>query len=323
MQEELNGILVVDKPSGISSAKLTAKIKRLFRVKKAGHTGTLDPFATGVMLICLGKATKIARFFFSGIKTYEGVIRLGIETDTQDSTGIIIASHNDCSFSRSEIVNAFQKFKGTLRQIPPVFSALKHEGTPLYKLARMGKPVQKPARTVHIYDLDILAICLPEIQFRVTCSAGTYIRALSADIGKELGCGGHLKALRRTQNHGYTIGDAVSLSDLEKIAELKNTDTGGQAMSDYLIPMATALSHMPEYRVNEDLAKKILNGVPICSEDLGEMTRNGCRVDHNSSDAQETVEHYVKVVNISGDLLAVLSHKKNQNNYNFCCVFSR
>lgn len=322
MQEELNGIVALDKPSGMSSARLTAKVKRLLGVKKAGHTGTLDPFATGLMLLCLGKATKLARFFLNSIKTYEGVIRLGIETDTQDLTGLITASCNVDNVSKVDVYSAFEKFKGTIRQNPPIFSALKHEGTPLYKLARRGKPVQKPARIVHIYDLDILDLCLPEIRFRVTCSGGTYIRALSADIGKELGCGGHLKALRRTKIHGFKIEEAVSLSDIEKIAELEYINAR-QAICSFLIPMAQALKHMPEYRVNDNLAKKILNGIPISFEDLNEMAENNYCPAVNDSGTENSIEQYIKITDNRGDLLAVLSHKKNQNNYNFCCVFSR
>jgi tRNA pseudouridine55 synthase len=322
MQQEINGILAVDKPFGMSSARLTAKIKRLLGVKKAGHTGTLDPFATGVMLICIGKATKLARFFLHGIKTYEGVVRLGIETDTQDLTGIITATYKTDSISEAAVLRAFEKFKGTIQQIPPIFSALKHEGVPLYKLARMGKPVQKPARTVHIYDLKILDISLPEIRFQVTCSGGTYIRTLGVDIGKALGCGGHLKALRRTQNYGFKIEETVSLSEIEKIVELEYPDTR-QGISDFLIPMAEALAYMPEYMVQEDVAKNILNGIPIRSEDLNEMTKPGHQPAINDFGTEETAEKYLKVVNTSGDLLAVLSREKNQNNYNFCCVFPR
>jgi tRNA pseudouridine55 synthase len=322
MQQEINGILAVDKPSGMSSAALTAKIKRLLRVKKVGHTGTLDPFATGVMLLCIGKATKLARFFLHGIKTYEGVIHLGIETDTHDLTGLITATDNTDGISEAAVFSVFQKFKGKIRQVPPVFSALKHEGVPLYKLARMGKPFQKPARTVHIYESEILEISLPEIRFRVTCSGGTYIRTLSVDMGKALGCGGHLKTLRRIQNSGFNIEETVSLSEMEKIAEFENSDMR-QGLSDYLIPMAEALKFMPEYRVGENVAKNILNGISIHSEDLSEMIKPGQQKVIRDFEAEKTAEEYVKVVNTNGDLLAVLSREKNQNSYKFCCVFPK
>jgi tRNA pseudouridine55 synthase len=320
MQQEINGILAVDKPSGMSSARLTAQIKRLLKVKKAGHTGTLDPFATGVMLLCIGKATKLARFFLHGIKTYEGVIRLGIETDTQDLTGITTATYNTIGISKTAVLSVFEKFKGTIRQVPPIFSALKHEGVPLYKLARMGKPVQKAARIIHIYNLDILDMCLPEVRFQVTCSGGTYIRALSFDIGKALGCGGHLKALIRTQNNGFKIEETVSLSEIEKMAESEYPDVRHR-ISDFLIPMAEALPYMPEYMVKEDMAKNILNGIPVRSEDLENMTKPGHERIFKDFGTEEAAEEYIKVVNTTGDLLAIVSREKNQNSYNFCCVF--
>jgi tRNA pseudouridine55 synthase len=322
MQQEINGILAVDKPSGRSSAKLTAQIKRLLRVKKIGHTGTLDPFATGVMLLCIGKATKLARFFLHGIKTYEGVIQLGIETDTQDLTGLITATYKTDNISKTTVLSVFEKFKGTIKQVPPIFSALKHDGVPLYKLARMGKPVQKAARIIHIYKLDILDMCLPEIRFRVTCSGGTYIRTLSVDIGKALGCGGHLKALIRTRNNGFKIEETISLSEIEKIAKSESSH-GKQDIAGFLIPMAEALPHMPEYMVKEDTAKNIFNGIPVRSENLEKMTKSGHQRIFKDLGTEEAAEEYIKVVNTSGDLLAILNREKNQNNYNFCCVFPR
>jgi tRNA pseudouridine55 synthase len=320
MQQEINGILAVDKPSGMSSAKLTSQIKRFLRVKKVGHTGTLDPFATGVMLLCIGKATKLARFFLHGIKTYEGVIHLGIETDTQDLTGLVTATYKTDNISKANVFNVFENFKGTMRQVPPIFSALKHDGVPLYKLARMGKPVQKAARMIHIYHLNILDMCLPEIRFRVTCSGGTYIRTLSVDIGKALGCGGHLKALIRTRNNGFKIEETVSLSEIEKIAKSESSDVR-ESISGFLIPMAEALPYMPEYMVKEDTAKNILNGIPVRSEDLENMTKPGRQRIFKDLDTEEAAEEHIKVVNTSGDLLAILNRKKNQNSYNFCCVF--
>jgi tRNA pseudouridine55 synthase len=169
--------------------------------------------------------------------------------------------------------------------------------------------------------LEILDICLPEIRFRVTCSGGTYIRTLSVDIGKALGCGGHLKALRRTQNNGFKIEETVSLSEIEKIAN--SNILMPCKISGFLIPMAEALPDMPEYMVKEDMAKNILNGIPIRSENLNEMTKQGHQPDIKDFGTEEKAEEYIKVVNTDGDLLAVLSREKNQNNYNFCCVFPR
>ncbi len=311
MHREINGLLVIDKPPEMTSARLTAIVKKLLRVKKAGHTGTLDPFATGVMLLCLGKATKLARFFLHEEKTYTGIMKLGIETDTQDLTGHITATGDPMSITEKEIIRAFEKFKGTIRQAPPVFSALKHHGTPLYRLARMGKPVQKPPRTVHIHELTVLDIRLPEIEFRVNCSGGTYIRTLVSDIGKILDCGGHLTTLKRTENAGFKIEEAISLQKLEKMAEIGGGDTP-QGVYNYLITMRKALKNLPEIIVDKTMAKSILDGKKIHVKSFTGMAQR----------EKQPVGNYIKVVNSYGELLAVLNLEKNQDFYKYCCVFS-
>ena len=211
MQFGGNGIIIIDKPAGITSAKVVARLKEIVGARKVGHTGTLDPFATGVMICCLNRATRLARFFLSGDKKYKAVLCLGEETDTQDRTGKTISVCKDLEFSDKEIRDVFKEFEGPVAQMPPVFSSLKHKGTPLYKLARQGKPVQKPARQIVIHYLKISDSDLPEIHFEVSCSSGTYIRALCADIGKRLGCGGHLKSLRRIESCGFSIDQALDL----------------------------------------------------------------------------------------------------------------
>jgi tRNA pseudouridine55 synthase len=319
MIREIDGFLAIDKPPEMSSARITAIVKKLLGAKKVGHTGTLDPFATGVMLLCLGKATKLARFFLQGKKTYEGILKLGIETDTQDLTGRITAVCDPINISKEIILDVFRKFEGTIQQYPPVFSALKHNGAPLYKLARMGKPFQKPARTVHIYDLDVSEIRFPEIKFRVTCSAGTYIRTLVADIGKILGCGGHLKALKRTQVSIFKIEEAVSLQELEKTAQAGVFKTS-QGIGDYLIPMTKALKHMPEYIVGKDTAEDIVNGRKIHPKDLT-VVINSEKQAAEDLFMEQAVEKYAKVVNNHGRLLAILSFEKNCKSYKYCCVF--
>jgi len=208
-------ILLIDKPAGISSAKLVAIVKRRLNAKKVGHAGTLDPFATGLMICCINKGTKLAGTFLHGNKTYQATLRLGIETDTQDLTGQVISECECPEISEERIISAFKSFEGETEQVPPVYSALKHNGVPLYKLARQGTPVEKPARTIHIYQLQIDEISLPEIRFTVSCSGGTYIRTLASDIGKILGCGAHLIALRRIECGGFFIDQAVTLEQLE------------------------------------------------------------------------------------------------------------
>ena len=211
----LSGILVVDKPAGISSAKVVAIVKKALSAKKVGHAGTLDPFATGVLVCCINKATKLAQFFLQSKKKYIALVHLGVETDTQDLTGNITSESNKVHFSENKIRSVFKRFEGKIEQFPPVFSALKHKGVPLYKLARKGKPVQKPSRSVFISYIDILDINLPFVRFEVLCSSGTYVRTLCSNIGTSLGCGGHLKELRRTESSQFSIQDAVSVSELE------------------------------------------------------------------------------------------------------------
>ncbi|MBW1845643.1 MAG: tRNA pseudouridine(55) synthase TruB [Deltaproteobacteria bacterium] len=212
MGHDINGLLVIDKHASITSARAVAIVKKLCGVRKVGHTGTLDPFATGVLICCMNKATKLATFLLRGNKKYFAVLHLGVETDTQDSTGTIISTSDRVEFSEEAIKDVFDKFIGTVEQFPPVYSALKHKGVPLHKLARSGKAVSKPPRRVHISSIEIKEIVLPLVQFEITCSAGTYVRTLCSDIGKHLGCGGHLKALRRTESSGFAIEDALTLS---------------------------------------------------------------------------------------------------------------
>ncbi len=320
MQKEIDGFLLVDKPSGITSAKLTAWVKSILGAKKAGHTGTLDPFATGIMLLCLGKATKLAKFFLHGTKTYEALLKLGVETDTQDLTGAVVNVCDSINISQKTLMEAFENYKGTILQNPPVFSALKHHGVPLYKLARMGKPVQKPARAVQIYDLEVLDIQLPEVKFRVSCSAGTYIRTLVTDIGKTLGCGGHLKALRRTALADFRIEDAVSPEKLKKAFPSGVSDSP-QGLNQYLIPMTDALKFMPEYMVEEKTAKDIVHGRQISYKILVAGTIDPEKHSGGNLNPRQPREKYVKVVNTQGKLLAVLNLDKNRETCQYCCVF--
>jgi tRNA pseudouridine55 synthase len=302
MQSELNGILLVDKPAGITSAKVVARIKKIFRAKKVGHTGTLDPFATGVLICCINRGTKLARFFLHGNKKYEAVLHLGIDTDTQDSTGIVTSTCDNVLFSEIKIRSVFNQFKGTIEQIPPVYSALKSKGTPLYKLARRGNPVQKPARRITIFNIEILGINLPLIQFCVSCSAGTYIRTLCADIGKSLGCGGHLKELRRIQSGGFSITEAAKLSEIENFA------LSGK-ISHRIISMSNALQDMPEHIADKALEKKIMHGNIITKKDLRPIQ-------------PETSEGFIKIVDTNNHLIAVLKDAKKRNRLSYCCVFN-
>jgi tRNA pseudouridine55 synthase len=303
--QHYSGIIVVEKPPNISSAKVVARVKRLLNAKKVGHAGTLDPFAEGVLICCINEATRLARFLLAGNKTYGATLKLGIETDTQDATGTVIATSAVTGCTEQKIRSTVQQFTGSIDQQPPIYSALKHRGTPLYKLARQGRPIQKPARRVHISKIKILEINLPLVHLEVSCSAGTYIRTLSADIGKKLGCGGHLLALKRTQSSGFTLQQAISLPQLEKQA-LTHEVNGS------LISMTDALANMPEYRASHNLMKKIRHGQPIRKTDLN--------VERLSENLKEDDTH-LKVVDADNALLAVLRYKKNQDRLMYACVF--
>jgi tRNA pseudouridine55 synthase len=214
-------VLIIDKPAGLSSAQVVGRVKKLLHVKKVGHAGTLDPFATGVLVCLVNQATRLAQFFLSSEKQYEAELRLGIDTDTQDRTGQVIRRRPIPEGVEAALQRVCDRFVGDIAQIPPAFSALKHQGVALYKLARSGKPVRKPARNIRIEQLQIRSISLPTVRFSVTCSAGTYIRTLCADIGEMLGCGGHLSELRRTVSSGFNIDEAISLEALSHCVAAK------------------------------------------------------------------------------------------------------
>ncbi len=288
-----------------------ARIKKKSRVGKVGHTGTLDPFATGVMLCCLNRATRLSRFFLQGTKKYLGVLYLGVETDTLDATGTVTATvdvdfNQRELFSKENIDSVFGKFQGSINQLPPVFSALKHKGVPLYKLARSGNPVQKPPRQVNIFNISVNRIDLPKIHFEVTCSAGTYVRTLCADIGRVFGCGGHLSELRRIESSGYNIHEALVLSDLDELIR-------SGRFSDKIISMADALKEMPGFVAEGTMVDKIKNGVPV-SQSEHILFSKAC--------FQEKADNYVKVIEKNRDLLAILKYNFDKNEFKYCCVFN-
>jgi tRNA pseudouridine55 synthase len=297
----LNGILVIDKPPGLSSARVVSIVKRLLQVKKAGHAGTLDPFATGVLIVCINQATRLARFWLNSAKTYQAELCLGIETDTQDPTGTVISTSAAVDVPEDTLQAVMKSFVGTMNQAPPVYSALKHLGVPLYKLARKGEPFQKPDRQIQIYRLEIQEIALPLIRFEVSCSAGTYVRTICADIGKILGCGGHLKNLRRTASSGYAIADAISLSELEELVRSGNVDR-------YLTGMAEALPDMVSLQADKALTDKIKYGMMITVADVPPS----CLLPG---------ENLVKIIDGNKRLLSILNYDPVQQGFTYCCSF--
>jgi len=209
-----DGVLLVDKPAGLTSHDVVDRIRRHFGFDKVGHCGTLDPAATGLLIIVLGKATKLQDRLMADDKTYEGTMKLGVTTDSQDADGAVLAEKPVPPLTAAELETVLAKFRGDIQQIPPMVSAKKVGGVALYKLARKGKTVEREPRNVHIYDLRVLNLNLPFVEIRVTCTKGTYVRTICHDIGEALGCGAHLASLRRTRSGPLDIKDAHRLEDL-------------------------------------------------------------------------------------------------------------
>jgi tRNA pseudouridine55 synthase len=297
----LSGILVIDKPENITSAGVTNRIKRIPGVQKAGHTGTLDPFASGVLVCTLNQATRLSQFFLISEKKYVATMILGIETDTQDTTGKILNTASVEGISENDIHAAAKRFEGDIQQVPPAFSALKHKGVPLYAYARKGTPVIKPARTVSIFYIRVMQVAIPEISLEVSCGSGTYIRTLCADIGKELGCGGHLKTLRRIESGGFSIREAIPLHSIESCGPIN-------ALNDNIVPMSEALRSMGAYIAGKDLTEKIRYGKPLTIEDIRLKTDAGR-------------DGFIKLIGEEGRLLAVVQRSEHGETYNYCCVF--
>lgn len=221
----MNGILIVDKPRGITSHDVVDLIRKRFGIKKVGHAGTLDPMATGVLVMLIGSSTKLSNLFIGDDKEYEAEMVLGAVSDTGDADGVVTSTGKSCEFGREAIADVFKSFSGEIDQVPHAYSAVKVNGKKLYELARRGQSVEVKPRRVNISHIEITDMKLPKVSFRVACSKGTYIRQLAADIGEKLGCGAYLSALRRTRSGKFRISAAVAMdalmraeaADLEKM----------------------------------------------------------------------------------------------------------
>jgi len=221
----LDGVLLLDKPAGLSSNQALQKARRLLNARKAGHTGTLDPFATGLLVCCFGRATKIAGRMLDADKRYEATLRFGSETDTGDFTGEVIntAPNGFAGIQRAELDRVLPSFRGASQQVPPMYSALKHKGKPLYEYARRGVTIERPPRDIEIYRLEVLAFDGLSAQIDVHSSKGTYIRTLAQDIGQAIGCGAHLTALRRTEVGPFLLANAISFDELSSLEDPKTS----------------------------------------------------------------------------------------------------
>ena len=282
----MDGLLIIDKPEGLTSHDVVARVRRILKTKRVGHTGTLDPFATGVLVLLIGKATRLAQFLDKDEKEYEAVIQFGFETDTGDRTGQRTAEselQNEAISERLQTTDwkkVFDDFRGDIEQTPPMYSAKKQGGKKLYELARQGKEVERQPVSVLIKELELsegFEIPNPksQVRIRVVCSAGTYIRTLAEDIGRSIGIGSHLTELRRTRAGKFALGDSLSLDELDPT-------------SVTLLPIEKAVSHLPEF---------------ILSPDRVEKTRNGMTT--RTSGAQYDDNVIVRMVDQNGDLVAI------------------
>ena len=255
----VNGLLVLDKPSGISSNQALQQARKLFRAQKAGHTGSLDPLATGVLPLCFGESTKFSQYLLDSDKVYLVTAELGVSTDSGDADGTVTGRQSVPAWSAEHIEQALEPFRGTIEQVPSMFSALKHKGQPLYKLAREGKTVERKARTVTIHRLALLRWEAPKLTLEVSATKGTYMRSLVEDLGQALGVGGHIRALRRIQAGPYALHQAVTLEQLEAVA----ADSGFEGLEQLLQPTGSAVYSWPRALLSEEAAQKLLQGQAV------------------------------------------------------------
>ena len=255
-----SGIINVYKEAGFTSFDVVAKLRGILKIRKIGHTGTLDPDATGVLPICIGKATKICDLLTDRDKTYRAVMRLGIVTDTLDMSGNVLET-NEVIVTEEDVKSAIMSFVGDIMQIPPMYSALKVNGQKLVDLARKGQVVERKPRPVTIYDIGIEDITLPLVTFTISCSKGTYIRTLCDDIGRKLGCGGSMESLERIKAAGFSVENALTLSDIERIRDEGDLDS-------IILAIDEALVEYPKVVAAEECTKILQNGGKVSADDL-------------------------------------------------------
>jgi tRNA pseudouridine55 synthase len=259
---DVNGILVIDKPLGLTSNGILQQVKRLYGAAKAGHTGALDPLATGVLPLCFGEATKFSQTMLDSDKAYIATARLGERTETGDSEGSVVETRPVPEGLNADILEPLlDRFRGDIQQVPSMYSALKHQGRPLYEYARQGIEIERPARPVTIYSLELLAIRDNEMDIAVKCTKGTYIRSLVEDIGEAIGCGAHVIALRRTLAAGFTLADAHDVPGMEAMRERD------ESLDGLLVAPDAALSMFPEHRLSGPVLVSILNGQAVRIEE--------------------------------------------------------
>ena len=290
----MDGILNINKPSAMTSFGVVAYVKRLTGERHAGHAGTLDPDATGILPVFLGKATRVVEFLMDNRKTYHAEIELGTATDTYDGSGKVVYQGDTSNITKNKVEQALTTFRGEIEQIPPMYSALKHQGQPLYRLARAGVSIERKSRAVKIYRLELISWQRPLVKLEIECSKGTYIRSLANDLGKALGCGAHLKSLTRTQYGIFNINEAISLKQLEE--GCKKGD-----WQKHLYPIDSVLQNIGAVNVDEEGETAIRTGNPL-------------NIVENGYNSQDVSEKYVRVYR-DGRFLGILIHNKESGSW--------
>ncbi|MGI6012318.1 MAG: tRNA pseudouridine(55) synthase TruB [Ruminococcus sp.] len=297
----MNGVINVYKEAGYTSHDVVAKLRGILRQKKIGHTGTLDPDAVGVLPVCLGKATKLCDMLAGERKTYEAVLRLGVTTDTQDMSGTVL-HREDPDVTDEEVQACIKSFEGEGMQIPPMYSALKVNGKKLYELAREGRTVERKARPVHFYRIEILEIKLPRIRFQVTCSKGTYIRTLCHDIGEKLGCGGCMESLVRTEVGRFKLADSLKLDQIEEKM------VSGR-IGDCIFPLDQMFDNLPALTVTGQVQQRVYNGNGF----HGRYLNPPCQ---NMEDDRQ-----IRVYDWQGDFVGIYRYRKETDEFRLVKMF--
>ncbi len=299
-KRDVDGVFLLDKPSGISSALALTKIRGIFRANKGGHTGSLDPLASGLLPICLGQAAKFSSYFLEGSKKYLATGKLGIVTATGDAEGEVIQT-NEVHDEISNLEMAIEKFIGTITQVPPIYSAIKVDGRPLYKYARAGKTVEVPKRQVQIFYIKLIEKTTDTFTVEVYCSKGTYIRTLIEDIGQELGCGAHVTMLRRIEVDGLPKGTMHTLEDIKKLADNREDITDFTKMDELLVPIEKAMDYLPAIHIPYDMAVLLCQGQR--QNHLERCTFKDCTADYDKSVQIRTDGMFIGVGHIQNGVL--------------------
>ena len=299
-KRDIDGVFLLDKPTGISSALALTKVRGIFRANKAGHTGSLDPLASGLLPVCLGQAAKFSSYFLEGSKKYIATGRLGIVTDSGDAEGNVVEEH-EIGDALSKLDEAINRFVGDITQVPPIYSAIKVDGRPLYKYARAGKSVEVPSREVTVFYIKLLDKTEDSFTIEVYCSKGTYIRTLVSDIGAELGCGAHVTMLRRIEVDGLPKGEMHTLENLQQLADKREDFTDFKEMDSLLIPIDEAMNYLPRIDIPYDMAVLLCQGQR--QDNLSECTFTGCDLEYRDTIQIRTNDMFIGVGHIQNGTL--------------------